>query len=142
MTVIQECGKFGLEINPTKCEIYFCSEVEPDVVNRFNDISPGIIVVNELTLLGAPITENAFINVFNKKLRQLRLLFERLTDLDNYQIAYYLLKNCLSVPKLVFLLRTSPTWNHKSLLDEVDDSIKSTLETLTNSKLNHEQWIL
>lgn len=141
-TVIKECGKLGLEINPTKCELYFCSEVDPDVVSRFNEISLGIIVVNELTLLGAPITDSAFVGVFNKKLRQLRLLFERLIDLDNCHIAYYMLKNCLSVLKLVFLLRTSPTWNHKDLIDEVDDCIKSSLETLSNSKLDRDQWIL
>ncbi len=58
--------------------------------NKFNEISPGIIVVNELTLLRAPLTESSFVTVFNKKLCHLKLLFGRLVDLDHYQIAYIL----------------------------------------------------
>lgn len=112
------------------------------MVSQFDKISPGIIIVNELTLLGTPITDNAFVKVFTKKLHQLQLLFSRLSELDNYQIAYYMLKNCLSVPKLIFLLRTSPTWNHTELLEEMDKAIKSTLETLTNSTLHYDQWTL
>lgn len=130
------------QINPAKCELYFCSDIVPEVVSQFDTLSPGIIIVNELTLLGAPITENAFANVFTKKIRQLKLLFDRLVDLDNYQIAYYMLKNCLAVPKLMFLLRTSPTWNHNELLQNMDNGIQSTLETLINSKLHQDQWIL
>lgn len=141
-TIINECAKIGLSINPTKCELFFCSEVEAAIVNKFEAVSPGIIIVNELTLLGAPITDNAFVKVFKEKLRHLKLLFGRLTSLDNYQIAYYLLRNCLAIPKLVFLLRTSPTWNNIDLIEEMDNCIKSTLETITNSTLSQDQWIL
>lgn len=84
-----------MSINPTQCELYFCSEVDADIVSKFDTLSPGIIIVNELTLLGAPITDNAFVKVFKKKLDQLQFLFGRLTSLDNYQIAYYLLRNCM-----------------------------------------------
>ncbi len=41
---------------------------------------------------------------------------QRLVDLDNYHIAFYILKNCFAIPKLVFLLRTTPTWNHDDTL--------------------------
>lgn len=92
--------------------------------------------------MGTPITDNAFENVFTKKLSELKLLFERLLELDNYHIAFYILKNCFAIPKLVFLLRTSPTWNRKDLIEEADCQIKSTLESLTNSKLDENTWIM
>lgn len=140
--IINECSRIGLHINPTKCELFFCADVDQEIVNQFDEVSPGILVVNELTLLGAPISENSFATVFNKKLRQLKLLFDRLEELDNYHISYYILKNCCSIPKLVFLLRTTPIGQCNDIVDEMDKCIRSTMETLTNSKLNEIQWIL
>lgn len=61
----EECGKIGLYINPAKCELFFYSEVDSTVVNQFDEILPGIIIVNELILSGAPISDSAFVNVFN-----------------------------------------------------------------------------
>lgn len=41
-TIKEECVKVGLQINPTKCELFFCSEVDRDIVNKFDELSPGI----------------------------------------------------------------------------------------------------
>lgn len=38
-TVIVECGKIGLQINPAKCELYFCSELDQSIVDQFNELS-------------------------------------------------------------------------------------------------------
>lgn len=86
--VIDECAKIGLQINPTKCELFFCSEADRDVVDRFKELSPGICVVSDLTLLGTSITDSAFGKVFKDKLSELKLLFGRLQELDNYHIAF------------------------------------------------------
>lgn len=140
--VIVQCAKIGLHINPDKCELYFGSEVDKCVVDQFNALSPGICVVNEFELLGSPITDNAFEGVFRKKLDEMKLLFDRLLELENYHIAFFVLKNCFAVPKLIFLLRTTPTWNHKDLINEVDGEIRSTLQSLTNSKMDEDTWTL
>lgn len=141
-TVIDQCSKIGLHINPDKCELYFCSEVDQQVVEQFNEHSPGICIVNEFTLLGAPISDNAIGSVFTKKLSELKLLFERLLELENYHIAFFILKNCFAMPKLIFLLRSTPTWNHNDLINELDGAIRSTLESITNTKLDPNTWIL
>lgn len=114
----------------------------PIIVNQFNELSPGICIVNELTLLGAPISDNAFETIFNKKLNEMKLLFGRLAELDSYHIAFYILKNCLAIPKLIFLMRTTPTWIHHDLMAGVDTEIKSALESVTNSKLDTNTWIM
>lgn len=121
-----------------KCELFFRSEVDQDIVNRFEELSPGICVVNELTLLGTPISDNASKKVFEKNLKELKLLFQRLDEQDNYHIALYILKNCYSLPKLIFLLRTTPTWKTKESMEDFDIKIKSAVESLTNSKLDSE----
>lgn len=59
-------------------------------------ISPGIKVISELTLLGAPMTENSIRTVLEKKKIQLKILFQRLTELDNNHIAFHILRNCSS----------------------------------------------
>lgn len=116
-TIVNECSIIGLQVNTAKCELFFCSEVDQEILNQFNAIATGIKVVLELTLLGAPISDNAFEDVSNKKWNEMQVLFERLLALDNNHIAFYLLKNCFSVPKLIYLLRVSPTWNNKQILN-------------------------
>ena len=55
--IIDKCVFIGLEINPSKCEIHFCNDVNLDTWEEFNKISPGIRIVQEsLELLGAPLT--------------------------------------------------------------------------------------
>lgn len=86
--IIESCKKIGLEINPAKCELYFCSQVDTDVVQLYTKNSPGIIIVNDLTLLGALITFHSFDLVLKKKFEELKLFFNRLTELDNFHIVY------------------------------------------------------
>lgn len=96
-----------LKVNPTKCELFFCSEVVDSVIADFNELSPGIKVITEdLELLGAPLTKLSTKKILSKKKSQLSILLERLSDL-NHLIAYYILKHCLAVPKLIYILRTS-----------------------------------
>lgn len=86
--------------------------------------------------------DNASRKVFRKKLNELKLLFQRLDELDNYHIAFYVLKNCFSLPKLIFLLRTTPTWKCKDFIEDFDKHIKSSVESSTNCKLDTDVWIL
>jgi len=91
--------------------------------------------------LGAPISDNAIDGIFSEKRNQLQLLFDRLIELDNHHIAFYILKNCFALPKLVYLLRVTPTVNHREMLEEIDVGIKVTAEKLINAKLNEKEWI-
>lgn len=66
--VINECSKIGLKVNADKCELFFCSKIDAIITEQFKLISPGIKIIIELALLGAPITENAKKIIFEKKL--------------------------------------------------------------------------
>uniref|UniRef100_A0A8D9A679 Uncharacterized protein n=1 Tax=Cacopsylla melanoneura TaxID=428564 RepID=A0A8D9A679_9HEMI len=69
----------------------------------------------------------------------MKRMFGRLKQLNSH-VAYFLLKNCFNIPKMTYVLRTSPMWKFPDYLNEIDREIKSTLESLLNLKLNDSQW--
>lgn len=142
--LLQECQKIGWEVNPSKCEIFFCGDnKDQSIIDGFNAVSPGIKVIqdNDLELLGAPITEEAEERILIKTHNKLKIMFERIGTL-NYHMAYFLLKNCFSIPKLTYLLRSTGYFKHKLLLNAIYEDIRTTLETICNSKFNFDKWSL
>lgn len=45
------------------------------------------------------------------------------------------------MPKLIYLLRTSPAWAHSTFTEPIDACIRSTLETITNTALDQSTWL-
>lgn len=140
-TILEKCNHLGLRLNPLKCELFFCGTKDQDVMKAFEEVLPGIQLVSSLTLLGAPITVDNIDYVFEKKFNEVRTLLRRLVDMK-FHIAYYLMKNCFLVPKLNYLMRTSPTWKIKQQIDSMDQDIKKTVEAIINTKLSEEKWRL
>lgn len=138
--LIEKCKKIELEINPAKCEVFFCGEQDKSIIDQFDATSPGIkILENDLELLGAPITEEAMERIFNKIHNKMKLMFERLVHLKHH-MAYFILKNCFSIPKLTYLLRTSAYFKYEHLLNKIDEDIKNTLQSICNSEFNTQKW--
>lgn len=47
-------GWFGVHVNPTKCELNFCSKPDHQIISKFLKISPGIRnMESEVELLSA-----------------------------------------------------------------------------------------
>ena len=65
---------------------------------------------------------------------------EKLSLLDKHP-AYFLLKNCFSMPKLMYLLRSSPTFQHPDLLADFDDCLKSCATHICNVSFDDIDWI-
>ena len=142
--LLQECKKIGLEVNPNKCELFFCGDNrDQSIIDGFNAVSPGIKVIEDcdLELLGAPITEEAEERILRKTHDKLKIMFERIGTL-NFHMAYFILKNCFSIPKLTYLLRSTGYFKHKHLLNSIDEDIRTTLETICNSKFDVDKWEL
>ncbi len=76
-----------------------------------------------------------------KKFDDLKLLLSRVHDLK-YHIGYYILKHCLAIPKMTYLLRTTPCWKVGGLVKLMDLEIKNTVETLINTQLQEDKWNL
>lgn len=43
-------------------------------------------------------------------------------------------------PRLTYMLRTSPCFRHKNLLQLIDDDVQRTFESITNCRLSDEKW--
>lgn len=140
--IIDFCKLIGLEINSSKCELFFCSSYSQEVFDKFDNTSPGIqVITSDLTLLGAPLTDSACEIVYNKKLEEFRTMCSRLLHL-NHHIAYFMLKHCFAIPKLTFLLRTSPFWKFQQMVNSFDDLSQKTMQQIANTKMDSHQWIL
>lgn len=140
-TIIKKCRDVGLNVNFSKCELYFCGAQNNYIATEFHKISSSIKIVNDLSLLGAPISDNCLSSIFDNKFEEVSTLLERVKSLKSH-IAYYLLKHCLFIPKLNYLLRTSPSWKIEGKLVQMDSEIRSTVEILINTNLNEEKWTL
>ena len=130
--IIMAVNTHGLQLNPTKCEIFLVDSANDssslnatNVINRFSEICPGIKITEKqtLSLLGAPIFPEAVNSILEPKLENLKLMTSRLHEIDNHE-ALFLLQHCFSIPKLTYFLRASPCFMVRNILENVDTTIK------------------
>lgn len=139
MIIEQKFKEMGLEVNINKCELFVLNEDIHDDKTFFENAFPGLKIVQTLTLLGSPITMTAVDVIFDKKIRSLELMFNRLELLNNH-VAYFILKHCLGIPKLIFLLRTTPMWKFPEIVKRIDNLMKLTIERICNIRLDDYQY--
>ncbi|KAL1446386.1 hypothetical protein WDU94_005682 [Cyamophila willieti] len=136
-------NKMGLNVNYNKCELYMGEDIlsKETIFQTFSSIFPGIRIVlkSELSLLGSPICEEGFLTFTSPKVEQLELMISRLTDV-NAHTAYLLLKNCFMIPKLTYLLRTSPFWKFVEMMKSIDKLLHDSLQAILNISLVENQW--
>ena len=109
--IIEEAAKIGLQVNGGKCEIISLTDdhlMSLDIHQRFSELAPGIKLLekHEAQLLGTALFPEGVDCVFEHKVEQLRRLVDRLSAIDSHN-AFYLLKNCFGLPKLLYKLRTA-----------------------------------
>ena len=120
----KEAGIFGLDLNPQKSEVI---SINPDLIATVQSALSGIRVVNpaDATLLGSPIGDIGSITVaIDAKTTMLKCLRERLHHLTSHD-AYLLLRHSLAIPKLLYLLCTSPCFLSSSLKIYDDELMQS-----------------
>ena len=134
----------GLSLNANKSKLTILgpnTSLSDDIIREFNDLLPSITVtkVCDLEMLGAPIGQDALDRVLNEKLISLRTLCKGMEHVDAHE-AFYFIKNCLFVPKLLYTLRTAPTFRRSDILTLFDEAIRSTLQTVLNVHLDEQTW--
>ena len=141
--IIKEGNKLGLNLNPSKCELlplHLDQQSSEVVVSKFRALTPQIKVISsaELTMLGSPILGPSYNLVLEEKRRDLERMLLRLSDIDSHD-SYYLLKNSLSIPKLLFFLRSAPLYESESL-DDFDNILKRGLGNILNIDMDEKKW--
>ncbi|KAI5639573.1 hypothetical protein NE865_07939 [Phthorimaea operculella] len=132
----------GLQVNSPKCEIFPCGEEANNNLATFDSLLPGVKTLNENTfsLLGAPIFSAAIPSALEDKTRMIAQVREHLGHLSAH-VALILFRACFSLPKLTYVIRTTPTWLFPEEVSVVDGAIRNTVESVINVTLDDNQWL-
>ncbi|XP_061723449.1 uncharacterized protein LOC133529685 [Cydia pomonella] len=133
--------ELGLEVNPTKCEL-FCGSMSESSFSALQTLLPGIKRLDKasLSLLGAPIFPEGVSAALRTKKDALVAARNHLTNLSSH-VSMTLLRHCFATPRMTYILRTSPSWQFPESAKEIDQELKSTLQLILNVDLTDTQWI-
>jgi hypothetical protein len=134
--------KIGLELNFNKCEIFCCfGDTDLKVIKEFQNLAPGIKICDRgsLSLLCSPLFDQGFKNTDERTIITVENLLNKAEFLSRH-VTYTLIKNCLFIPKFIFLLRTTQFWKFSNYVNSIDSSLKSSLERILNLRLTDLQW--
>ena len=140
--IIPMLSDIGLEVNPTKSEV---SNVSCDnfqsVLIAIESALPGVTVTEseDLSILGAPIDINGCRTGVLKAVERLCTMSSRLESIDAHP-AFFLLRNCLSMPRLLFKLRSSPCYRLHAELTQFDKTLRQATSTVCNIKFDDTGW--
>ena len=126
--IIPAFSCIGLSINPDKSEIINigCNPDEFELATRcINGVLPGVRVTHSanLQILGSPILESGIKNTLFKKRTILSQIFSCLLLIDSHP-ALFLLCNCFSIPKLLYILRSAPCYESPDELGKIEGILR------------------
>jgi hypothetical protein len=140
LETVRRVGRtIGLVLNEQKCELV---TDDSDVIAQFRTTAPAILHIRpaQATLPGAPVGATAEIDVvLTKKIDEFQRLASRLKTLSAHD-AFFLLKNCFSLPKLQYVLRCAPCYQSQAL-QQYDSVIRDTLQHILNIALTDSVWL-
>ena len=141
LEVMNASSKLGLKLNPKKCELLVMGECDPESIELVSSLLPGLKMLEPIScsLLGVPLTPEALPGAISSKTECVPLLLDRLPSLQSH-FALFLMKNCLAIPKLVYLVRCCPTWTEAELLRQLDSLIRNALQSLLNLQIDNSTW--
>ena len=117
--------EMGIFLNASKCEIISCTDsaLNTDSFNHSVLADFVQIMPTDAILLGAPILNGDSMNrLLDKRIEDFVRATDKLVQISRHD-ALIILKNCLSAPKLLYTLRTSPCYNQKQL-PEIDNQFR------------------
>ena len=142
--IIPGLASLGLEVNPSKSEIINIGLDDDEFIaatQTIDSILPGARVTNleDLDILGSPIHQSSVRSCLHGKHEQLSAMSQKLSLIDSHP-ALFLLKNCFSLPKLVYTLRSAPCYLEGDILNLIDSTIRSCAETICNVRFDEIGW--
>lgn len=138
LNLLLELGPdYGLFINIQKTEIIWLSdyskESDPFDARFKKRFSPNF------DILGAPVGDSEFCNnyVLEKAILATKNIIEKLHDLEDAQVEYTLLRNCVSFSRMNYFLRTTPTDLINLSTKKFDSIIHDAISTIITYNLNN-----
>ena len=143
-TLLAGLPDLGAELNGDKCELSTlnCNEEQRALIIQLFQLrlpTIKIIPAEQLDLLGAPLQDAGVPKMLQEKQALIERLCSRLEEIEAHP-ALVLLKNCFSLPKLMYVLRTSSAYKFPELLVAIDETIRQTLTRITNVDISNDPW--
>ena len=142
--IINAFKEIGLQFNSNKCELFILNhtaDMYADTIKLFSSIFPSISLPprHSWSVLGCLLTHEAIVPILDSKLRDIRRLCTKLEEVGPHY-ASTLLRICFSIPNLVYILRTCPTFVEPMILLEFDSIIRAVLPSISNVSLSDKSW--
>ena len=99
----------------------------------FQKLCPGFKTrkKDELIILGSSLGPKSQADILEKKINELEYVNGIVEKLDKHY-GFFMLKNCFSLSKLLYSLRTSTCFNHQVLLEKHDKTVRDVLSKVCN----------
>ena len=136
-TIVAWGSEMGLRLNIVKCELIAREEcqISDPTLQSFTRVP-----ISESTLLGAPLFVGRSLDEhWSKRCDDLARAIDRLRSIGS-QEALTLLRASFSAPRVIHLLRCSPSLNHPALA-RFDNLLRAAIHSITNSDLSDTQWL-
>jgi len=133
----------GLRINPNKCEILSLdtNDSRHRTLQSFRKVCPDMCETSRdnLVFLGSPIGPSAMNSTLSEKIDSFSLLRNRLNFIRRHD-AFFLLRNCFAIPKMLYTFRTAPTFLVPTLLEDIERLLKAAITDVTNTAFDDSRW--
>jgi hypothetical protein len=141
MKLIPAFEEIGLSFNDKKCEMYVFGDSSHPTVGAIAALLPEVKFLDQenVRLLGAPLNIESFPGSFNPKIKEISRLVDRLPLLPSH-IALFLLRHCLAIPKLTYLLRCTTSWKAEEFLTAFDTMVRNGQEVILNIRFTDQIW--
>ena len=134
-----EGAKIGLDLNVSKCELVHHPGDLPATLPTCLSSFQGIRACDAV-LLGAPLFAGHELDqAWSSRCDMLRRVLDRLKNIAAHD-ALILLRSCFGAPKVLHLLRCSPSFDCK-VLPEFDDLLRTGLVDILNCAMSDAQWL-
>ena len=130
----------GLHLQPDKSTVWSPSPLAP---GNKDPLQCGIKQVEEpgIKLLGAPIGSDEFIAQFvKKKVEKIKIITAQLPSLHQPHLEFVLLRSCLALPKIVYILRTTDPSKFWHLLRDFDSTTRESLSRILGGAVSDRSW--
>ena len=129
----------GLHHNRSKSLLFI-----PEDLDASQSILPKDIPIFRcgFTVLGSSIGPPSYCQeVFKSRVAKVRLSLEALQDMGDSQLESTLLRSCLALPKVSFVLRTYSLSHICDAVQEFDQSVRNALEAILGSPMSDWSWL-
>ena len=137
VVLLERLRAIGLEVDGSKCELTILNDSMPEATEAlFRGLLRGVRLVDacDLSLLGAPVDTQGIPGAIHEKREALERMTSKLEVLNLHQ-TFVLLKNAFAIPKVQYVLRSSPAYLCGDELSVFDKALFDSLGKVTNVSL-------